>query len=55
MRVRSWYEVKRSKIKVVQMDKFWGLLDIRKIDRIPETWVRVELDMKKGGLAKLQE
>ena len=42
-----WKEKERSRITGVQMDKFTGLLGIRRIDRVPNTRIR-EL----GGVMK---
>ena len=37
----------RPRIRAVQLDKFRALLDIRRMDRVPNAWIR-ELD----GIAK---
>ena len=36
----SWKEEERSRIRVVQMDNIRGLLGIRKMDRVPNAWIR---------------
>ena len=35
-----WKEEERSRIRVVQMDNIRGLLGIRKMDRVPNAWIR---------------
>ena len=35
-----WKEKEKSKIRAMQMDNLRGLLGIRKIDRVPNTWIR---------------
>ena len=45
-----WKEEERSKIRVVQMDKISSLLDIRRMDRIPNAHNRgVERNGERGG------
>ena len=36
-----WKENERSRIKVVQMDNFRGLLGIRRMDKVPNTRIRL--------------
>ena len=33
-----WKEKERSRVRSVQMDNLRGLLDIRRMDRVPNTW-----------------
>ena len=35
-----WKEKERSRIKVVQIDTLRGLLSIRRMDRVPNAWIR---------------
>ena len=35
-----WKEEERSRIRVVQMDKIRSLLGIRRMDRVPNAWIR---------------
>ena len=35
-----WKEEDRCKIRMVQMDKIRSLLDIRRMDRVPNAWIR---------------
>ena len=38
--VMLWKEEGRSRIKAVQMDNLRGLLGIRRMDRVPNVWIR---------------
>ena len=35
-----WREKERSRIRAVQMDNLRGLLDIRRMDKLPNAWIR---------------
>ena len=35
-----WEEKERSRIRAVQMDKLRGLMGIRRIDKVPNAWIR---------------
>ena len=39
MAVRQYYRIRRDLIKTVQIDNLKGLLCIRRMDRIPNTWI----------------
>ena len=39
-KVMLWKEKERSRIRSVQMDNFKQLLGIRRMDRVPNTWIR---------------
>ena len=41
-------EKEKSRIRAVQMNNLRGLLGIRRMDRIPNAWVRQLCSMKKG-------
>ena len=43
-----WKEKERSRITGVQMDKFTGLLGIRRIDRVPNARIRQLCRVTKG-------
>ena len=47
-----WKEEERSWIKDVQMNSIWGLLGIRRMDEVLNTWIR-ELYMLMKRLMKL--
>ena len=34
-----WKEKERSRVSAVQMDNLRGLLDIRRMDRVPNAWI----------------
>ena len=36
-----WKEEERSRVRAVQMDNLGGLLGIRRMNRIPNAWIRV--------------
>ena len=50
-----WKEEKRSRIKTVQMDNFRGLLGTRRMDRVPNAWIRQLCVVKKGLDEKINE
>ena len=35
-----WKEKKRSRVRAVQIDNRRGLLGIRRMDRVPNAWIR---------------
>ena len=43
-----WREKERSRIWDVQMDNLRGLLGIRKMDKVPNAWIREFWGVKKG-------
>ena len=36
-----WKEKERSRVRAIQMDNLRGLLGIRRVDRVPNEWIRV--------------
>ena len=42
-----WKEKERSRVMGVQMDNFRGLLGIRRMDRVPNAWIRELCRVKK--------
>ena len=44
-----WNEKEEYKIRPVQMDTFRYLLGIKKIDKVPNTWIRKVCSDEKGG------
>ena len=38
-----WKEKERSRIKAIQMDNLKGILGIRRMDRVPNTQIRVKV------------
>ena len=42
-----WKEKERSRIRAVKMDNLRGLLDIRRMDKVPNAWIRELYRMKK--------
>ena len=49
-----WRE-KGSRIRAVQMDNLRGLLEIRRMDKVPNTWIRQLCGVKKGVEEKIDE
>ena len=45
----------RSRIRGVQMDYLKGLLDVRRVDRIPNAWIREFCWVKKGLDERIDE
>ena len=35
-----WKDMERSRVRAVQMDNLRGLLGIRRMDRVPNAWIR---------------
>ena len=50
-----WKEKERSRIRVVQMENFRGLLGIRKMDRVPNVWIRELCGVRKGLDERINE
>ena len=50
-----WKEKERSRLRAVQMDKIRGLLDISKMDRVPNARVRELRGVKKGLNERIHE
>ena len=50
-----WKEKKRSRVRTVQMDNLKGLLDIWRMDRIPNTRIRELCGVKKFLDEKIDE
>ena len=49
MAVRQlWKEKERSRIRAVMMDNLRGLLGTRRIDRVPDAWIRKLCRVMKG-------
>ena len=44
-----WKEKERSRIRAVQMDSLRGLLGIRRMDKVPNVWIRELCSDKRGG------
>ena len=43
-----WKEKERSRVRAIQMDNLRGLLGIRRVDRVPNEWIRELYRVKKG-------
>ena len=43
-----WREKEKSRVRAVQMDNLRGLLDIRRMDRVPNAWIRELYGLRKG-------
>ena len=43
-----WREKERSRIRAVQMDNLRGLLVIRRVDKVPNAWIRRLCGVMKG-------
>ena len=43
-----WKEKERSRIKAIQMDNLNGLLGIRRMDKVPNAWIREVCGVTKG-------
>ena len=43
-----WKEKKRSRIRAVQMGSFRGLPDIRRMDKVPNAWIKELCEVTKG-------
>ena len=50
-----WKEKERSRVRFVQMDNLRGLLDIRRIERIPNARIRGVCGVKKGLDGRIDE
>ena len=50
-----WKEKESSRIRAVQMDNLKGLLVIRRMDRVPNAWIRELCGVKKGLDEKIDE
>ena len=50
-----WKEEERSKIRAVQMVKIRSLLGIRRMDRVPEAWIRELSGMAKGVEERIED
>ena len=50
-----WNEKERSRIRAVQMDNLRGLLGIRRMDRIPNAWIRKLCGVTKGVDERIDE
>ena len=50
-----WKEKERSRIRAVQMDNLRGLLGIRRMERIPNAWIRGFCGVKKGLDERIDE
>ena len=44
-----WKEKERSRIRAVQMDKLRGLLGIRKMNRVPNAWIKRVVQSNEGS------
>ena len=43
-----WKEKERSRIRAIQMDNLNGLLGIRRMDKVPNAWIREVCGVTKG-------
>ena len=50
-----WKEKEKSRIRVVQMDNLRGFLVIRRIDRIPNAWIKELCGVQKGWMKGLMK
>ena len=50
-----WKEKERSRISVVQMDNLRDLLGIKRMDKVPNVWVRELCKVKKGVDGRIDE
>ena len=50
-----WKEKEGSRVRAVQMDNFRGLLGIRRMDRVPNAWIRELYGVKKGLDERIDE
>ena len=50
-----WREKERSRIRDVQMDSLIGLLGMRRIDKVPNAWIRQLCRVTKGVDEKIDE
>ena len=50
-----WKEKESSRVRAVQMDNLRGLLGIRRMDRVPNTWIRELCGMKQGLDERIDE
>ena len=50
-----WREKESSRIRVAQMDNLRGLLVIRRMDKVPNTWTRQLCGVTKGVNEKIDE
>ena len=50
-----WKEKEKSRFRAVQMDNLRGLLDIRRMDRVPNAWIRELCGVKKGLDKRIDE
>ena len=46
--IMLWKEKERFRVRAVQMDNLKGLLGIRRMDRVPNAWIRKLCRAKKG-------
>ena len=54
-RAMLWKEKERSRIRAIQMNKLRGLLGIRRMDRVPNTWIRELCEVMKGVDERIDE
>ena len=50
-----WKKEERSRIRAVQMDKIRSLLGIRRMDRVPNAWIREMYRTERGGDERIEE
>ena len=50
-----WNEKLRSRVRAVQMDNLRGLLGTRRIDRIPNAWIRELCGVRKSLCERIDE
>ena len=50
-----WREKEISRIRGVQMDNLRGFLGIRRMDRVPNAWIRALCKVKKGLAERIDE
>ena len=50
-----WREKETSRIRALQIDNFRGLLGIRRMDKVPNAWIRQLCGVTKGVDEKIDE
>ena len=53
--IMLWKGKERSRVRTVQMENFRGLLGIKRMGRVPNTWTRELCGLKKGLEEKIDE
>ena len=53
--IMLWKEEARSRVRALQMDKLRGLLGIKRMNRVPNAWIREICGVKKGLDKRIDE